>query len=55
MVIAFQAPGWRRPEITWEIDAHDVDSEQIAKGREALYDRSLRACDHAAAGDTSRA
>jgi chemotaxis protein methyltransferase CheR len=46
LVIALQNAGFEKAGITWEIDAHDVDSEQIAKGREALYEHSsLRACD----------
>jgi chemotaxis protein methyltransferase CheR len=46
LVIALQNAGFETAGITWEIDAHDVDSEQIAKGREALYEHgSLRACD----------
>jgi chemotaxis protein methyltransferase CheR len=46
LVIALQNAGFEKAGITWEIDAHDVDSEQIAKGREALYDQSsLRACE----------
>lgn len=46
LVIAFQNAGFDTAGITWEIDAHDVDSEQIARGREALYEQSsLRACD----------
>lgn len=46
LVIALQNAGLETTGVTWEIDAHDVDSEQIAKGREALYDQSsLRACD----------
>jgi chemotaxis protein methyltransferase CheR len=46
LVIALQNAGLDTAGITWEIDAHDVDSEQIARGREALYDpSSLRACD----------
>lgn len=46
LVIALQNAGFETAGITWEIDAHDVDSERIAKGREAVYDQSsLRACD----------
>lgn len=46
MVIAFQNAGLDLAGITWEIDAHDVDRDRIARGREALYDQnSLRACD----------
>ncbi len=46
LVIALQAAGLETAGITWEIEAHDVDSEQIANGREAVYDEnSLRACD----------
>jgi chemotaxis protein methyltransferase CheR len=48
MVIAFQNAGLELAGITWEIDAHDVDPERIARGREAVYDQnSLRACDPA--------
>jgi chemotaxis protein methyltransferase CheR len=46
LVIALQNAGLEAAGVTWEIDAHDVDSEQIAKGREAVYDQgSLRACE----------
>jgi chemotaxis protein methyltransferase CheR len=46
LVIALQNAGLETAGITWEIDAHDVDSEQIAQGQEAVYDQtSLRACD----------
>lgn len=46
MVIAFQNAGLELAGITWEIDAHDVDPERIARGREAVYEgSSLRACD----------
>jgi chemotaxis protein methyltransferase CheR len=46
LVIALQNASFETAGITWEIDAHDVDAEQIARGREALYDQgSLRACD----------
>ncbi|HEX7336843.1 MAG TPA: protein-glutamate O-methyltransferase CheR [Gemmatimonadales bacterium] len=46
LVIALQNAGLETAGISWEIDAHDVDSEQIARGREAVYDQSsLRACD----------
>lgn len=46
LVIALQNAGFESAGITWEIEAHDVDSQQIAKGREAVYDQSsLRACD----------
>jgi chemotaxis protein methyltransferase CheR len=49
MVIAFQNAGLELAGISWEIDAHDVDPERIAKGREAVYDQSsLRACDQEA-------
>jgi chemotaxis protein methyltransferase CheR len=48
LVIALQNAGPATAGITWEIDAHDVDAEQIATGREAVYDaNSLRACDDA--------
>jgi chemotaxis protein methyltransferase CheR len=46
LVIALQNAAFETAGITGESDAHDVDSEQIAKGREAVYDQSsLRACD----------
>jgi chemotaxis protein methyltransferase CheR len=46
MVIAFQNAGLELAGITWEIDAHDVDPERIARARDAMYDQnSLRACD----------
>jgi chemotaxis protein methyltransferase CheR len=46
LVIALQNASFETAGITWEIDAHDVDAEQIARGREAVYDQSsLRACD----------
>ncbi|MFL5403841.1 MAG: CheR family methyltransferase [Gemmatimonadales bacterium] len=46
LVIALQNAGVELAGITWEIDAHDVDREQIATGRTALYDQSsLRVCD----------
>jgi chemotaxis protein methyltransferase CheR len=46
MVIAFQNAGLELGGTSWEIDAHDVDPERIARGREAVYDQnSLRACD----------
>jgi chemotaxis protein methyltransferase CheR len=46
LVIAFQNAGLEMAGIAWEIEAHDVDREQIARGRLALYDQSsLRACD----------
>jgi chemotaxis protein methyltransferase CheR len=46
LVIALQNGGLEMAGITWEIDAHDLDPEQIARGRLALYDQgSLRACD----------
>jgi chemotaxis protein methyltransferase CheR len=46
LVIALQNAGLEAAGIAWEIDAHDVDSEQIAQGRAAVYDQSsLRACD----------
>jgi chemotaxis protein methyltransferase CheR len=46
LVIALQNAGLEMAGIAWEIDAHDVDAEQIARGREGVYDgSSLRACD----------
>jgi chemotaxis protein methyltransferase CheR len=46
LVIAFQNAGLEMAGITWEIDAHDVNPERIARGRQAVYDQgSLRACD----------
>jgi chemotaxis protein methyltransferase CheR len=46
LVIALQSAGLAMSGITWEIDAHDVDPERIARGRQALYGpSSLRACD----------
>jgi chemotaxis protein methyltransferase CheR len=46
LVIAFQNAGLEMAGITWEIDAHDMNPERIARGRQALYDQgSLRACD----------
>jgi chemotaxis protein methyltransferase CheR len=46
LVIALQNAGHETAGITWEIDAHDVDQEQIARARQALYDQSsLRVCD----------
>ncbi len=46
LVIALQNAGLPLAGITWEIHAHDVDPEQIARARQALYDQSsLRACD----------
>jgi chemotaxis protein methyltransferase CheR len=46
LVIALQNAGLEMAGITWEIDAHDVNPERIAKGRLAVYDQSsLRACD----------
>jgi chemotaxis protein methyltransferase CheR len=46
LVIALQNAGLQTAGFTWEIDAHDVDGEQIATGRAAVYDaNSLRACD----------
>jgi chemotaxis protein methyltransferase CheR len=46
LVIALQNAGLEMAGIIWEIEAHDVDREQIATGRLALYDQSsLRACD----------
>jgi chemotaxis protein methyltransferase CheR len=46
LVIALQNALVDSAGINWEIDAHDVDSEQIAAAREAVYDQSsLRACD----------
>jgi chemotaxis protein methyltransferase CheR len=45
-VIALQNAGVDAMGITWEIDAHDLDGEQIEVGREGIYDQSsLRACD----------
>jgi chemotaxis protein methyltransferase CheR len=46
LVIALQNAGLEMAGITWEIEAHDVSPERIAKGRLAVYDQSsLRACD----------
>jgi chemotaxis protein methyltransferase CheR len=46
LVIALQNAGLEALGLTWEIDAHDLDPVQIAKGREAVYEGgSLRACD----------
>jgi chemotaxis protein methyltransferase CheR len=46
LVIALQNAGIEAAGFTWEIDAHDLDAEQIAAGREGIYDQSsLRACD----------
>jgi chemotaxis protein methyltransferase CheR len=46
LVIALQNASFETAGITWEIDAHDVDAEQIARARNAVYDQSsLRACD----------
>jgi chemotaxis protein methyltransferase CheR len=46
LVIALQNGGLEMAGITWEIEAHDVSPERIAKGRLAVYDQSsLRACD----------
>jgi chemotaxis protein methyltransferase CheR len=46
LVIALQNAGLPMAGITWEIDAHDVSPERIARGREAVYDQSsLRVCD----------
>jgi chemotaxis protein methyltransferase CheR len=46
LVIALQNAGQDAAGVTWEIDAHDVDTEQIAQAREAVYEQtSLRACD----------
>jgi chemotaxis protein methyltransferase CheR len=46
LVITLQNASFETAGITWEIDAHDVDVEQIIRGREALYDQSsLRVCD----------
>jgi chemotaxis protein methyltransferase CheR len=46
LVIALQNAGLDALGLTWEIDAHDLDPVQIAKGREAVYEGgSLRACD----------
>ena len=48
LVIALQNAGLEMAGITWEIDAHDLDPERIARAREAVYDQnSLRACDPA--------
>jgi chemotaxis protein methyltransferase CheR len=45
LVITLQNAGLEAAGFTWEIDAHDVDAEQVARGRQALYDQSsLRAC-----------
>jgi chemotaxis protein methyltransferase CheR len=45
-VIALQNAGLEMAGITWEIDAHDLDPERIARAREAVYDQnSLRSCD----------
>jgi chemotaxis protein methyltransferase CheR len=46
LVIALQNAGLEMAGITWEIDAHDVNPDRIARGRQGLYDQSsLRACD----------
>jgi chemotaxis protein methyltransferase CheR len=46
LVIALQNAGLEMAGISWEIDAHDVNPERIARGRQALYEQnSLRACD----------
>jgi chemotaxis protein methyltransferase CheR len=46
LVIALQNSGLEMAGVTWEIDAHDVNTERIARGRLAVYDQgSLRACD----------
>jgi chemotaxis protein methyltransferase CheR len=46
LVIALQNAGLEAAGINWEIDAHDVDAQQIAQARAAVYDQSsLRACD----------
>jgi chemotaxis protein methyltransferase CheR len=46
LVIALQNAGLPMAGITWEIEAHDINPERIARGREAVYEESsLRACD----------
>jgi len=46
LVITLLNAGLETAGITWEIDGHDVDVEQIARARTALYDQSsLRTCD----------
>lgn len=46
LVIALQNAGLEMAGISWEIDAHDVNPERIARGRQAVYEQSsLRACD----------
>jgi chemotaxis protein methyltransferase CheR len=46
LVIALQNAGLELAGITWEIDAHDLDPERIARGRHAVYEpNSLRGCD----------
>ena len=46
LVIALQNSGFETAGITWEIEGHDIDAEQIERAREGLYDQSsLRACD----------
>ena len=46
LVIAFQNAGLEIAGIRWEIDAHDLNPERIARGREAFYEpNSLRGCD----------
>jgi chemotaxis protein methyltransferase CheR len=46
LVIAFQNAGLELGGVTWEIDAHDLDPERIARGRHAVYEQnSLRGCD----------
>ncbi len=46
LVFELQNAGVESAVITWEIDAHDLDEEQISAAREAVYDgSSLRACD----------
>ena len=46
MVITFQNADLEMAGITWEIDAHDVSPDRIARGRQAVYDpNSLRVCD----------
>jgi chemotaxis protein methyltransferase CheR len=46
LVIALQNAALEMSGITWQIDAHDVDRERIARARQAVYDQgSLRACD----------
>jgi chemotaxis protein methyltransferase CheR len=46
LVIALQNAGLEMAGITWDIEAHDVDPQQIERARLAVYDQSsLRACD----------